>query len=290
MKRHTLLISTLLISLFGIPSYAEAPVWKVSKNGHHVYLGGTFHMLAKSDYPLPKAFEKAYKDASTLLFETDIQALQSPKYQMQLMNAMTLRDGSTIKDKLSPKTFAKLQAFFDERNIPAATFNYLTPTGVALTIAVMEYQRLGMNPESGVDQYYSNKAKADGKSLDQLNTPEEQISFIANLGKGQEDEMIMQTLSDIELLSSMLGDLKAAWRTGDLTTLNKDYLAPIQKEFPDAYQELFVDRNNSWLPKVLELLKDEDTEFVLVGAVHMAGEEGLIEQLKRSGCKIEQMQ
>lgn len=289
MKKTIFAFGLLALSCVGISAFADAPVWKVSKNGNDIYLGGTFHMLAQTDYPLPKAFDIAYKESSTLLFETDIEALQSPKYQLQLMNAMTLRDGSTIKDHLSPKTFAKLQAFFEERKIPAATFNYLTPTGVALTIAVMEYQRLGMNPESGVDQHYSNKAKKDGKELGQLNTPEEQISFISNLGKGQEDEMILQTLTDIGLLSTMLGELKTAWRTGDIALLNQDYLAPIQKEFPDAYKELFVDRNNSWLPKILEMLKDEDTEFVLVGAVHMAGKEGLIEQLIKSGCKVEQL-
>ena len=288
MKRSLILLSS-LIYFMSLYTWADAPVWKVSKDGNHVYLGGTFHMLAKTDYPLPEAFEKAYKVSSTLLFETNIEALQSPKYQMQLMNAMTLQDGSTIKDKLSPETFAKLQAFFNERNLPAASFNYLTPTGVALTIAVMEYQRLGMNPESGVDPYYSNKAKKDGKTLEQLNTPEEQISFIATLGKGQENEMILQTLSDIEKLSTMLDDLKLAWRTGNLTKLNKDYLAPIQNEFPDAYKALFVDRNNAWLPKIMRLLDDKEVEFVLVGAVHMAGEEGLIEQLKKSGCKIEQL-
>src|SRR5690606_2299990 len=100
---------------------------------------------------------KAYKDSTTLIFETDINALQTTKYQMQLLNAMTISDGSTLKDKLKPETYAKLQTFFKERNIPEASFLYFTPTGVGLTIAVMEYQRIGMNPELGVDQHYSNR-------------------------------------------------------------------------------------------------------------------------------------
>lgn len=279
---------TLLLTSAG-SALAESPVWKVSKDGHHVYLGGTFHMLADSDYPLPKSFDAAYAKTSKLVFETDIETLKSPKYQLKMLNAMTLNNGKTLKDSLKPATYAKLQEFFKARGIQETSFLYFTPTGVALTIAVMEYQRLGMNPESGVDQYFHQKAQKDGKGLDQLNTPEEQIHFISTLGTGQEDEMILQTLTDIEKLSSMTDDLKAAWRTGDVKKLDSSYLAPIQESFPDAYNALFVERNNDWVPKIMNYLKDAPVEFVLVGAVHMAGEEGLLKQLRDAGCKIENL-
>src|SRR5690606_2853076 len=103
-----------LFLCFACGSAADSPVWKISKNGNHIYLGGTFHLLAKEDYPLPASFDKAYKDSTTLIFETDINALQTTKYQMQLLNAMTISDGSTLKDKLKPETYAKLQTFFKE--------------------------------------------------------------------------------------------------------------------------------------------------------------------------------
>ena len=84
MKKLTGFLVFLLIG-FTSPVYAGAPVWKISKDGNVLYLGGTIHLLGVNDYPLPAAFEKAYQQSSLLVFEADIQKLQSPEYQKILL-------------------------------------------------------------------------------------------------------------------------------------------------------------------------------------------------------------
>src|SRR4051812_27844848 len=47
----------------------QSSVWRVDKDGHHLYMGGTIHLLRKEDYPLPDVFEEAYRDSKKLVFE-----------------------------------------------------------------------------------------------------------------------------------------------------------------------------------------------------------------------------
>lgn len=66
-------ISLLFLSAFLYrASFADAPVWKLSKGDDYIYIAGTVHMLARFDFPLPSALEVAYKDSDYVVFETDL--------------------------------------------------------------------------------------------------------------------------------------------------------------------------------------------------------------------------
>ena len=79
------------------------------------------------------------------------------------------------------------------------------------------------------------------------------------------------------------------WRQGDVEKIDVSYLQPMIQDFPKIYQALLVQRNNDWIDKIESLLNTKEKEFILVGALHLAGEEGLISQLSDLGYKIEQM-
>lgn len=46
-----------------------------------------------------------------------------------------------------------------------------------------------------------------------------------------------------------------------------------------------VSRNSNWLPEIKKMLATPEVEFILVGAAHLAGDDGLLSQLKSSGCQ-----
>jgi uncharacterized protein YbaP (TraB family) len=48
-------------------AWAETSLWEVRNSGAAIYLGGTCHRLRQGDYPLPMAFEKAYRGASIFI-------------------------------------------------------------------------------------------------------------------------------------------------------------------------------------------------------------------------------
>ncbi len=288
--RYMFYCVSIVISLLSLSVYAGSPVWKVSKDNHHLYIGGTFHLLSNDDYPLPKAFDKAYKESSELIFETDLSALQTPQYMQKLTQMMVFSDGSTLQSAIKPATLKALTAYLESRQLPPAQFATHTPTGIALTISLIEMQAIGMKPEAGVDQFFTSLAKNDKKALGQLETPDEHIAFLSGLAEGKEDEFIMKTLNDIGELPQMMGELKAAWRDGKNLKLEELGIKQLQQEFPKIYSSLLVKRNNAWIPKIEDMMKDANTEFVLVGALHLAGKEGLVSMLKAKGYKVENLQ
>ena len=80
-----------------------------------------------------------------------------------------------------------------------------------------------------------------------------------------------------------------AWRSGDLEWLEQNIAMPMRNDFPTAYQTLLVKRNNAWMGKIEAMAASDQTEFVVVGALHLAGADGLLEQLAARGYRVTQL-
>lgn len=268
---------------------AESSVWKISSDKNTLYLGGTVHMLHKSDHPLPAEFDKAYKKSSVLYFETDVQQANSPAIAQKMLQALMLKDGSSLQSKLKPETYAQLSDYVASRNGQILRLNSFTPSGAAIMLTAMEYMRLGLDPTLGVDMVYTQKAITDKKQLGQLETLDEQLEFIVNMSGGKDDELIAYTLRDLNRLPTYIDDLKEAWREGDLDAMEALALNDLKKEFPDSYDRLIVARNNNWMTKINALMQNKETEFILIGALHLAGDKGLLSQLQSEGYKVDKL-
>ena len=281
----------LLLFVFITPQsvIAKGPVWKVSKGDNYLYLGGTIHVLSQNDYPLPPQFEVAYTDAETLVFETDINAMSDPVVQMQILQVMMYQDKRSLRDELSADTLKQLDEYLQAREIPANNFDRFTPAGVSMTLSLIELQRLGLGVTSGVDQFFSLRGKNDGKALEGLETIEEQISFINSMNSADGDKMLQSTLRDLGDLSAMWKSMVAAWREGDMLALEALGLDSMERDYPNISKVLLDDRNDRWMQAFPDMLTDNDIEFVLVGSLHMAGEKGLLAQLRAAGYTVNQL-
>ena len=263
-------------------------VWKVTKDNNTVYIGGTIHILKQENFPLPAEYDKAYSQADELYFETDIEATKSAAFQQKMMSKIILTDGSTLESYLKPETFNALKTHIQARGLPIENFQPLKPSAVALMLSVMEYQANGFLQE-GVDAFYANKATKDGKAQGWLESVDEQLDFIANMGQGDEDNLIKYTLEELGNMSSLLDQLLAVWKSGDMVKMNDLVIENMQDSSSELYDDLLKDRNNNWMPKIIEMFEDKDTEFVLVGLAHLAGKDSVLQQLKARGYKIEQL-
>ncbi|MFB3059408.1 MAG: TraB/GumN family protein, partial [Gammaproteobacteria bacterium] len=231
----------LLLLFFSLPVYAGTSVWTVEKDGNRLFIGGTVHLLSASDYPLPPAYEKAYNGSVKVVLETNMQKLQSPEFQAIMMRELSYSDGRNLEQVVNQDTYAALEQFFSKRGIPMAGIIGFKPGMVSIMMTMVELQRLGL-AGIGVDAYYSTKSINDQKKLGQLETVETQIAFIAGMGAGQVDEMLIYTLADIERLPELMKSMKDAWRRGNLAELKAVGITPFKNEFPDIYQALIVDR------------------------------------------------
>jgi uncharacterized protein YbaP (TraB family) len=281
---HALALQLLLV----IPAYADSPVWKIEKDNSQMFIGGTMHVLTSEDYPLPVSFETAYQKSSRLIFETDMASMKSPQFQQYMLAKLSYRDGRSLRQVLHEDTYRALTEFFSNRGVSMTSVDHFKPGMVATLMTMTELQRLGLNGV-GVDSYLNQRADSEQKAKGQLETAEDQIGFIANMGVGQEDEMLASNLADMERLPALWQVMKQAWRSGDLRTLEKVSAAPLRDDFPEVYKALLVDRNNAWMPQIEVMSATAEIEFVLVGALHLVGDDGLLAMLTRRGYKITQL-
>lgn len=284
MKRIFLLLAALVVAAPAL----SASVWKVSKGESTIFVGGTLHLLSEGDYPLPTPYEIAFDKASSVVLETDLDAVNSPAFSQQLLQQLSYSDGSTIQSHLSEDTYNALASHFASRGWPIESVSLLKPQLVSLTLTIGELQRLGLTLE-GVDSHYAQKAKDAGKTLAWLESPEQQLAFIVAMGEDDPDGLIQYTLEDIKTLPENLSLMKNYWFKGDLKGMTTDILDVFAKDYPEVYKSILVERNHNWLPHLISFFDSPEVEFVLVGALHLPGNDGVLALLEAQGYTVEKV-
>ena len=286
-SKLSITVFAVILMILSVSVSAQTSLWQVSKDGRVLYLGGTVHVLGQEDYPLPEEFEKAFAAAEKIVFETDIAQARTPAFAQRMMQKMLYPSGQSLKDVLDKQTYKRLSEYFADK-VPMAQIDGLKPAMVVLMLTAIEFQRMGM-VIAGVDEYFWSRAQEENKQTGTLESIDEQLSFIVNMGKGNENELIQNTLDDIKRTDSMIASLKSAWRPGDDVELEKIILQEMIDDYPELYQSLLVRRNNNWLPYIEALLQNNDIELVLVGALHLVGDDGLLQLLRNKGYDVEHM-
>lgn len=271
-----------------LPLAAQTSVWKVTRGDAVLYLGGTCHVLRPTDFPLPPEFEQAFAASTKVLFETDLARAQSPEMQQVVRQHGLFTDGRTLKSVLTPEAWTAVEAYCAKSGLPVAQVMPMKPWLFALILTVGEMQKLGLSLE-GVDAHYFKQARAAGKAVGELESFEQHMKFIINLGAGHESEMIAKTLEDLADMPKLLDGILTSWKKGDLAAIEQTMLREMRDKYPAIYRPLIVERNQAWLPKLEAMLGTPEVEFVLAGVGHMAGPDGLIPQLRARGCTVEQV-
>lgn len=265
-----------------------ASVWKVSSETNTVYIGGTIHLLTPQDYPLPKAYDIAYQASSKVIFETNMDTISSAAFQKNLQDNMLYTDGTTLDKILPSDTYQSLVAYLNSRNIPINAVQNLKPSSLAMSLNMIELKHLGYTSE-GVDMFYSRKASQENKPKGWLEKPEEQISALSSFNQENEEQIIEYALDDIKEMPSTMDKLRNSWRRGDMETMASLEIVDLKRDYPDVYESLLTKRNNLWMPQIETMLNDSQVEFIMVGAMHLAGPDSILTKLKNRGYEVKQL-
>lgn len=266
--------------------FAQSSVWKISDGNHTMYIGGTIHILRLNDFPLPHEFDDAYLKSDYVVFETDLGLAQSQTLQRILIKKMILPSGQNLSSKLSPKTYTQLKEYIDSQGYKIETFDRLQSWAVMLTLTQLKLSQIGID-QNGVDSHYNQRSLADRIPQRYLESIEEQSAIITEIGEGEEDAIILQTLSDMKELKSMMAWMVADWREGKSERLEHELVSEMRNESPKMYHTVLKQRNDTWMPKLITMLHEEKRGFVLVGAMHLLGNDGLLNQFQKQGYKVE---
>jgi len=279
-----------LALIFTSTAIAESSVWKISKDGDHFYLCGTFHLLSEADHPLPEEFLEAYDSASEVIIEAKVFGRDGENLQAMLMKEMMYQDGRTLSSELSDATYGRLKIFMESRNMMIEQVSSFKPWAVGLVLTIQEYTKLGMVPEYGVDSFLSARAIEDNKKLQGLESLDQHVQSIKALASVDPDNTVEYLIQDLETAMNDVGDLKSGWREGNLQKIERSAMVQDWKvEYPEMYDALIVERNNAWMKKLTTLFDDNAVEVVLVGVLHLVGQEGLLQQLEDHGFRIVQL-
>ncbi len=279
------LIFTLLVPA---TCFAQSILWKSEKAGHTLYLMGSIHLLKASHYPLAHAMEAAYSASDVVAFEVDISESESMATQQIFLRKGMFQDGQTLQSSLSTETYQELEHYLATIQLSPKMFNRMKPPLCAMTITIMEMQRLGFDALYGLDKYFSDKAILDGKNLDSFETIAFQLNLFFDQSKDEQELFIKQTLSEIALMKETMSKLDTAWLTGDTETLHSILFESFE-DFPEFHERLLLERNRNWISKIKQLHNQNKTTLIVVGAAHLVGAGSVRELLEAEGYRFEQL-
>jgi uncharacterized protein YbaP (TraB family) len=263
-------------------------LWKVSKGESTVWLLGSMHFLKDGDYPLSRDVDVAYKDAGKLVFEISPDELNSPATLALTLQHGMYHDTHKLQDDLSPTTWQELVAYGEKNNLPAVALQKFEPWMASLTLVALESQKMGMKPDAGLDMHFMQMASADHKPTGGLETVDQQLAiFYTSPLKAQQD-MLRQSLDEIGDFPKEMNKEHDTWRRGDSDAM----IVAAKKEFakyPELYQKILAQRNRNWIPQIERMLVGNDDTLVIVGALHLAGPDGVVHLLQQKGYTVERI-
>jgi len=274
-------------------AWAKPPVpslWKVSDADNSIYLLGSFHMLKPGDYPLAPNVEAAFADSAKVVFEV-APSEDELADSMLFMQAGTQKNGKTLQETLSRKTWKALQVYGERNQFPVQTLQQFKPWMAGMLIQIHEAQKQGLEPKLGLDLHFMQRAKKAGKTTAGLETFQSQIELFDAMDAPVQEQMLQEGLDGVRQSKVFLDKLHAAWRQGDDKTLLRLGLQDWVKQYPQLYKSIMVDRNNAWLPQLQALLADntQGNTLVIVGALHLLGDDGLLKRLSAQGFRVQRL-
>lgn len=284
------IVATTLIAAMLVPAEVAARsfLWKATRGEGTVYLVGSVHLLTKDYYPLSPELEAAFRDSDLLVEEVDIAEMVATENQLNLLMRGMLPPNQSLEAVVSPATFALVGRRLTDLGMPVEPIKRFKPWMLALTLLSLEWQKAGFDPNLGLDKHFYDRARAEGKTVQGLETLDFQISRFDEMTAGEQDRLLAQTLKELDTQKGAVTAIADAWRAGDAPTIERIVLQDVRQE-ERMYQRLLVERNRNWLSKIEALFARRGHAFVVVGAAHLVGADGLIAMLRSRGYLVEQM-
>jgi uncharacterized protein YbaP (TraB family) len=301
MKRFVSRAGAWMLALLLVPSatlaqaqaQAQAPVpllWKISDQDNAIYLLGSFHLLRKSDYPLSADVEAAFADAEQVLFELDPRELEGANAAAVMTRAALRTRPGTLEQDLGPQLWARLRTYASNNDLPLAQLGVMEPWYLALMVSMGELTRQGLDPALGLDRHFIQRAQAGGKPASGLETIDEQVQALAGMSLEEQRQILAEALDQAKAGPSQVRSLHAAWRAGDARVLWEEMAARMRRDYPALYQRINVARNDAWLARLQQQLDaGSEDALVVVGALHLLGEDGVVEKLRARGYTVERI-
>ncbi len=268
--------------------------WKVEKDGAaSSYLFGTMHLSDPRVIDLPAGAAEAFAKADTLIVESD-EVLDPQKAGIALLAQPELTmftDGKSISDFLDPRQKEELETELKSRGVSYFAVSKMKPWMISSFVALPACELARKQAGSPfLDQKLALDAKAAGKKIVGLETMAEQLQIMSTLPMKSHIKGLVAMLEDpqrskdaMETLIELYDQGKPGW-VGPAS----EYLYPEDEagfSMAEFEQKMVIARNHHMADRAAETLAKGNT-FMAVGALHLPGEEGLVELLRAKGFTV----
>ena len=290
MSRHFRKISTMFIGLiFALPLIPlqadEKPLslWLLETEEAKVYLLGSIHAMKPDMYPLAAPIETAFKEAEKVAFEVDLTRLNETEMNQIMQQQGIYTPPSSIESDLSEETLSLLKTYLKANNLSLANVRHMKPWFLMLTIGQKELSKYGFEPQYGIDQKLQQRAISEGKEILQLESFREQIGILSADSIEVQGLSLKASLEEMKTLENDLKELIVAWEHGDVDKM-LELTIEASNQYPGLSQQMhnLIDKRNIKMTEIIrEYAATSGTYLVVVGALHMGGEGGIIQLLKK---------
>ena len=265
---------------------ADPALWVVKDDDTTIYLFGTFHALKPGLRWFDDAVKQAFDKADTAVFEidaSDMVAIQTAAMKYGFTN------GAPFTAKMKPAEKAQYEAALKQYGLPPTAFDRMKPWLAAVTLTTLGTQKAGFDPQQGAEATLIAAAKQAGKTIDTLETPDQQLGFFDALSEEQQIRFLNETVADMDHPSEMLNTMMQYWAKGQPEKLGA-LLNEELTESPEMAKVLLFARNQRWAGQIKGMLAKPGTIFIAVGAGHLAGKDDVQDDLAKLGVKAVRVQ
>lgn len=264
--------------------------YRVQRDDIEIYLLGSMHVASPDLYPLRPAMEAAFSAADTLVVEVDITHIDPTEVTTWMAAHGLYPEGDNLRKHLHADTWRRLSKYLHSQDIDPASIERQKAGLLATMLTMLEMHDDGLQAQLGVDQHFLNAASAIKKPLFELETAVDQLSLIADMPNP--DLIINATLDEIDDAEPYVDELTAAWKSGDVEKFEPLIMTALTGDDAETrayFSRILQQRNHSMTQRLLTQSRTTKKLFVVVGAAHLVGTEGIPALLKQAGFQVTQI-
>ena len=294
-------ITFLFLTILGLSSCANASskqekglLWKISGNKleQPSYLFGTHHLVPLSFLDSIAGLTASFDATEQTVGELDMNNMG--EMQMQLMTASLMPDNYSYDSMLSEEDQQVLDTTLKEYvGAGLEQLSQMKPAMLNTLLSVMMYKKMYPTDkvELSMDEHFQKEARDKGHQTVGLESVQDQIDVLfGSQPIERQAESLICTIKNMDYGKKQMDRLMVAYYAQDLTAMaqlfeedDADNPCPSTDEEKD---ELNKERNLKWMTKLPDMMSQKSS-FIAVGCLHLVGEDGLINLLRKAGYKVE---
>lgn len=265
-------------------------LYKVEGNGlkEPSYIFGTHHVAPLSVAEQFGAMEP-FNSATRIVGEIDMTQDQMA-LAMALQSHLMAPADSTLLKVISPEDYKIINEEFKKwapmPGVELAMLDGMKPMTVSsmVIIGMCAESMPGFDPQAQLDTWFQTTGKANGKTIVPLETAEQQAILLYDFTPiSVQAEALVDLLKNPTEAMEQTKALSDAYMAQDLKAM---YDLSMQDESHPEFMEAMLDKRNAdWLTK-LPAIFEQGPSFVAVGALHLAGDKGVVEGLRKAGYTV----